>query len=169
METWKSVIGYDGWYEVSNQGRVRRIKAGQGTWPGRILKQRLDKNGYNCLELFCNGQGCWVKVHRLVAMAFLGLPTKGQEVNHKNGIKADNRVENLEWLTRSENHIHRSRILGIGQGETNGQAKLTNSDIVSIKKLLVEQTLNGKQIGELFGVSKGAINHIKKGRTWAHT
>lgn len=95
MEIWKSVSGYEGIYEVSNAGRVRRN--------GRILKPWRTKNGYIHVTLCSDKRKKQVLVHRLVAKAFLeDIPGKDY-VNHKNCNPSDNRVENLEWVTQSEN------------------------------------------------------------------
>lgn len=107
-------------------------------------------------------------INRFVLMAFLGLPAPGQECNHKNGIKTDNRVENLEWLTKSENSLHACRVLGKGRGESNGRAKLINKDIPIIRRLLAERKFLQTEIANLFGVSKATISDIKFGRHWAH-
>ena len=99
-EIWRDIAGYEGLYQVSNCGRVKSFYRG-----GRILKQSL-KRGYMFVELYLNTNGKIHIVHRLVAQAFIPNPLNKLEVNHINGIKTDNRVENLEWVTRSENEQH---------------------------------------------------------------
>lgn len=96
METWKQVIGYEGLYEVSSVGRVRRAD-------GRILKPWRTRNGYIHATLCSGGDKKQVLVHRMVAMAFLEAASGKNYVNHKNCNPSDNRVENLEWVTQSEN------------------------------------------------------------------
>ena len=73
-EVWKDVIGWEGWYEISNQGRIRRVKKSLGAVLGRILKPKKDRYGYYQVNLWRNNAGYWLKLHRIVAMAFLGLP-----------------------------------------------------------------------------------------------
>ena len=92
-------------YEVSNQGRARNARTGQ------VLKQSKDSRGYLKVNLFYQGQSKTCNVHKLVATAFLEGWREGLEVNHKNGVKTDNRAENLEWVTSSENHQHARDVL----------------------------------------------------------
>lgn len=112
-EKWLSIRGYEGFYEVSDMGRVRsldrtvyfRNNSGQRDYKGKILKQKYH-NGYPIVNLLRN-KNCDTKaVHRLVAETFLPRIEGKNWVNHKNGIKSDNRVCNLEWTTPQENNIH---------------------------------------------------------------
>lgn len=112
MEIWKDIPGFEGMYQASNTGNIRSIgfyvpaKNGSKRFaPPKMLIPLPTKLGYNRVKI----QGKYLSVHRLVASAFLGLPKKDIQVNHKNGIKHDNRVENLEWVTCSENLSHAFR------------------------------------------------------------
>lgn len=164
MEKWKAIPGFEGLYEVSACGEVRRIGKGCGAKIGRILKAQYLPAGYLICGLWKGNRGVMRLVHRLVALAFLGPCPAGQEVNHKNYDKADNRVENLEYLTRSENLCHRVSA-GIGRGERNGQAKLQAKDVLTIRE--EHQMGRGyKQLGKKYGVTWGAIRNIIKKRTW---
>lgn len=169
-ERWKPVVGYEGWYDVSDQGRVRRIKAYKTTYVGRILRPSKDTRGYNGVDLCKKNIVRRFLVHRLVLMAFRGLPLPGQEGNHKNGNKADNRLKKLGWVTRSENQLHKYRVLGALtlKGEQNGLAKLKDKNIPLIRRLLARGNLPQRAIGGMFGVSRGTIQKIKYGKTWTH-
>lgn len=106
-EIWKDVPGYEGYYSVSSVGNVYSHLNG-----GRLLKQKTDKDGYKGVTLYKNGMGAQVKVHRLVAYAFIeNDDLKKDQVNHKNEIKDDNRVENLEWVSCIENIRYGTGIL----------------------------------------------------------
>ena len=100
QEIWKPISGYDGLYEVSNIGNVRSIKK------GIILKPATNKFGYQIVGLSKNGKRKEGKVHRLVAKAFIDNPDNKKQVNHKDGNKKNNSVDNLEWVTNQENVIH---------------------------------------------------------------
>lgn len=99
-ETWKAIEGYEGAYEVSDLGRVRNIKRG-----GRIMSQS-NVHGYRAVNLSKDGKTRSISVHRLVAKAFIPNPDNKPQVNHIDGIKSNNVVNNLEWATPQENHIH---------------------------------------------------------------
>lgn len=106
---WKDIEGYEGLYQVSDDGQVRRLMSNGKT---RILKPWKSYNYYTlCLSKKCEKKT--KAVHRLVAETFLGKPTEYREVNHKDGNKLNNRLENLEWVTQRENSLHAVDVLGI--------------------------------------------------------
>ena len=106
MEAWLTIKGFEN-YKVSTLGRVMNIKT------GKILTPYTTKNGYQIVNPSRGGVSSNLYVHRLVAEAFIPTDDTDLQVNHINGIKSDNRLDNLEWCTSSENHLHRSRTLGI--------------------------------------------------------
>ena len=104
-EIWKSIIGYEEFYKVSNYGNIKSLRS------GKLRKLSNDGDGYPMIGLYSNKKQTMFKVNRLVAIAFIPNPENKETVNHKDGVKINNRVDNLEWNTRSENCIHSYRQL----------------------------------------------------------
>lgn len=108
-ETWKPVLGYEGAYEVSDLGRVRSVDRLQQDRRGRVLRCRgrvlksADWNGYRKVALSNNGHLSTFTVHRLVMEAFDGPRPDGMSIHHRNGVRHDNRLENLEYVTHRRN------------------------------------------------------------------
>jgi hypothetical protein len=167
-ERWKDVVGYEGWYQVSSLGRIKRVKQLAGARAGRILKQKSNDRGYLRIALYKYNKKRYYFVHRLVANAFIGLSPKGYQINHKNGIKTDNTPKNLEWVTAKENSIHATYTLGYSLGEKNPNAKLTNSKTLKIKKFLSKRIYKHREIARMFGVSKQIIDRISTKNTWSY-
>jgi hypothetical protein len=132
METWLPIVGYEGKYEVSDFGNVRNAKT------GKIMKPSTDKNGYCYIGLNNNGLKLF-KVHRLVLLTFLPIE-EVKEVNHKNHIISDNRLENLEWCSHSENTRFRKKWKGTSS-QYKGVCWHKNHN-----KWNVYCSINGKQI-----------------------
>ena len=105
-EIWKEIPGCDGKYQVSSTGKVKSMNYRGNTGIEKTLKLSRDKDGYLRASIYISGKQRYFMVHRLVASAFIPNPNEKPEVNHKNGVKDDNRLENLEWVTTSENQKH---------------------------------------------------------------
>lgn len=165
-ERWLPVVGYEGVYEVSSLGRVKRVKAATGAKVGRILRHRYGSGGYAQVALSCKCKALKLPVHWLVCAAFIGPRPEGKHINHKNGVPDDNRVENLEYVTLQENILHSRRVLGKCVGEKHGRSKLKDADIPIIRHRLATGEPY-KSIAADFGVSAVAIGDIKRGRRWA--
>lgn len=102
-EEWRDIEGFEGLYQVSNYGRVKSFVRHLGRKPFNYLKPKSDKDGYLQVALAKNKKQYTKKVHRLVAMAFIPNPNNYPQVNHKDEIKSNNHVDNLEWCTNSYN------------------------------------------------------------------
>lgn len=159
-ETWKNISGYEK-YQVSTLGQVKSYKYREE----RILKSRKNRRGYLYINLCSNGKYKSHSIHRLVATAFLGI--SDMTVNHKDGNKTNNNIQNLEWLYLDENKKHAQLNNLIPRGERNQRSKLKNKQVFEIRKLR-ESGLPYYKIGERYGVSRICIMDIIKGITWSH-
>lgn len=164
-EEWRPVIGYEEYYLVSTLGAVysQRTK--------KLLKGIID-NGYVFLNLSVMGERRKIPVHRIVATAFIDNPESKPQVNHLNGVTWDNRVENLEWVTASENSTHavRTGLAPSRQGGGNGQAALTDEIVEEIlTRYKPYCRINGcGALAREFGVTTSAVHAVVTGRTWTH-
>ena len=133
MENWKQIRNYN--YVISINGDIKNIKT------GRILKQRITNYGYSVVDIQIDKIGKTFKVHRLIAEAFLDNVDNKLEVDHINRIKSDNRIENLRWVTRSENmnNVDWSAVI---------RNKITKERLIEIAELLK----NGKTIDEIYNL-----------------
>lgn len=174
-EIWKSVKGYEGLYEVSNFGKLKGLKRtiNQGkchrTWEEHIVKFGVDGDGYFRTNLAKDGVNKTVKVHRLVAEAFIPNPLNLPEVNHIDGNKQNNNVKNLEWCTRSENLKHAVKIgLKRLDGEFNPSHKLTIEQAEFIKKSYIPRhpEFGAVALGKRFGVHRKTISRITCSQSW---
>lgn len=163
-EIWKKVEGYDGRYWISNLGRVKSY----ANKAPIILKSTINKHGYEKLELSSNGITKSVLTHRLVACAFIPNPNNKPTVNHKNGIKNDNRLVNLEWATYEEQYRH-SDNLGLRNIKGSGHYKSTleEKDVLEIRNRLAKGETQ-LSISKIFNVSRSTIRNIKLGYTWSY-
>jgi hypothetical protein len=173
-EIWKSVVGYEGYYEVSNLGRVKSIarnivykKGKPHPKKERIMHPVHRKDGYMDLCLYKDTINQRFMVHYLVARAFLGEPKDKKEVNHKNGIREDNRAENLEWVTRAENIQHKFRTLGYKNKYIGciGKENIRSKPLYQIKDgIIINEFPCASEAEKATGVSKYLIWSNCKGR-----
>ena len=170
VERWASLPGWEGLYEVSNLGRIlsldRVVNGPHGLQRvrGRVLKHRIvgPRANYHAVSLARDGKAVPVGVHRLVLMAFVGLPKPGQEARHLNGNPSDNRLTNLAWGTRVENASDRGVHGTALFGERNPAAKLTDEQVRLVRQLLT-QGLTHRAIAAVVGCSAGHISRIRNG------
>ena len=175
-EIWKDVVGFEGLYKVSNLGSVKGMSkswvcgmySGIRTKPESILKLSIESNGYYQVWMAKSGDGKHYLVHRLVAKAFLENLENKKDVNHKNGNKLDNALDNLEWCTRSENIIHafRNNFKKPSSGSKHGMSKLKEDDVLKIRELAGKYTK--LELAEMFGVGRRSINNIVNYKSWTH-
>lgn len=166
MEIWKiapSAI----WLEVSDAGRVRRaVPGGRNKRPG-VLRGYRNHNGYIWLKSFHFGQCIHIGVHTLVCETFHGFrPSDGHETAHGNGVRDDNRAENLRWATKAENAADKVAH-GNQVGETHPLSKISEDDVREIRRLK-SSGVTGSELAGLFGINKHHANKIAAGKAWAH-
>ena len=134
MEKWRPIAEYEGLYEVSNYGRVRSLK--RATTNGKVLHPVADKDGYLKLSLSANGKAKRYFVHRLVAEAFLPKEAGKNVINHKDEVKSNNHVSNLEWCTISYNNSYNgcSALIFPGIKEASKATMVNRGNIISCCK-----------------------------------
>lgn len=161
---WKDVEGYEGYYKISEEGDVFSIRSNRNLTPDR------DSDGYLIYTLSLNGNIKKMKAHRLVALAFLDNVNNLPQVNHKNAVKDNNHVSNLEWCSAIENtqHYIKLGLKTIKTGEDCSYAKLNNLSVEEIK----EDILSGMRyidIAEKHNISPATISMINTGQRWGDT
>lgn len=186
-EVWKDIKGYEGVYQVSNYGNLRSLTRTIDDKNGKIkiikgksLKASTTSYGYKSV-VFRNGLNKEnLRVHRLVAQAFIENKDNKPYVNHLDGNKANNRVDNLEWCTNSENMKHafgtglkepsNPNKNGLTQGSKHHKSKLTEKDVIFIGS---NSKANGgfmknTELAEKFGVTKVTIGYVVNNKIWKH-
>lgn len=162
-EIWRPVVGFEAYYSVSSLGRIRRDAPSRTSKAAHVHAPRTGNRGYQMARLMCAGVGYQRQLHRLIAEAFHG-PANGRHVNHINGIKTDNRAENLEWVTPAENVAHARNVLGLRLG---GRLRLTASDVREIRQR-AEAGETRRALAEAFGVCNSAITDVVTRKSWQH-
>jgi len=163
QEQWMPVKNYEGLYEVSSLGRVKALPCNkQGKSPlGKIMKDFSNGKNYRYLALAKDNKRKNHYVHRLVAEAFLINEEGKPHINHKNGIKDDNRLENLEWATLSENMTHAVQ-MGL---LSNPNAKLRKDEVVVLRKMF-DAGYHRPTLAKMFNISKANVHRIGHRQMW---
>jgi DNA-binding transcriptional regulator YiaG len=176
-EVWKDVVGFEGFYQVSNKGRVKSLNrytnhnyGGQALKKSKILKIQNYKNGYTYVHLMNLSYHKKVKIHRAVAEAFIPNPENKETVNHIDGDKSNNDISNLEWATWTENNNHaRINKLNIpAVGEKIFQSKLKTCQVKEIIQIKKEQKISNAKIAKMYNVSSETIRSIVSRKSWIH-
>lgn len=171
-EIWRDIEGYEGLYQVSNLGSVRsldRIDSIGRHRKAKILKPSFSR-GYPYVNLCKKSKMQFYRIHRLVAIAFLPNPENKEEVNHIDGNTRNNCVDNLEWVTHSENihHASKTNLFNMPKGESHWRALLTNEEIKSIRKeyIYCSREHNTRSLAKKYGVSHRTIVFIVNNKTY---
>lgn len=177
-EEWRPLPTYETLYEISSYGRVKGLTGTRHRNRPHILTQRLSVGGYPTVVLVKNTMTKTPVVHRFVMLAFRGPRPKGSHINHVDGIKTNNRLDNLEYCSPKENAQHamklrlRPRVPYVppehrARGSRNHFSKLTECQVREIKALL-KLGLSNPAIAERYGVVSSTIRFIQTGETWSH-
>ena len=171
-ESIKDIEGYEKLYAITSFGRVWSYPKQHGTrfWNGRWMKLRVESNGYQRVQLSKKNLRIKYSIHRLVAKAFITNPLGKDQVNHINGVKTDNNVENLEWMNASEQMIHAidNGLKVIHRGEEVRNSKLTKKDIIYIRKRYSFGGITMQILADKFNVHVPQISRIINRKRWAH-
>lgn len=170
IEEWREIEGYEGYYEVSNLGKVRSLdrkvfnpKSGMAIRRGCLLQPNTNHKGYKYVGFHKNGvRSGLLFVHKLVARAFILNPENKPQVNHKDGDKLNNAVWNLEWNTDAENQKHAKDNFLKSRNENHKDSVLTNEQVLFLPRLF-EIGMNQGMIAKIYGVDRHVIMNILKG------
>jgi hypothetical protein len=174
MEIWKDIIGYEGHYTISNYGNVKSY------YFNNCLHCGDNGNGYKFIYLHKHGKGQRFYIHRLVAIMFIENLLNKPQVNHKDCNKANNYVENLEWMTKDENRNHavvnkrfhstqyqKQQAIKANSGTKSHLSILDDDKIREIRKLKLTGISN-LNIGLKYNVNRETVGYILRGKTWKH-
>lgn len=165
---------YAGIYQVSTFGRIKSLRMccnvhKKYVYRERILKPNINRCGYKYINLNKIGKTKVFTIHRLVAIHFISNSENKKTVNHKDGNKQNNYIDNLEWSTYSENAKHSFKMgLQNNQGENHPQHKLSNKDVIFIRKSKKEKIFKQRELSKMFGVSESVISCAILKKTWNH-
>ena len=168
----------DGEFEIDEQGRIWRLLVRRGHKSGGVRfdpvipRRRAEQSAGRYLQVThrIGDKRIHVSAHRLVWQYLFGVIPKGMEINHKNGVKTDNRPENLEVVTPSENalHAHKLGLAAARKGSACNLSKLQEDQVIEIRRLYHSKQYNQAELGRMFGISGSQIGMIVRGKSWSH-
>ena len=168
-EVWKDVVGFEECFMISSLGSVYSKRTNKN------LKPHKSKSGYLTLSSKIGGrtgQSICLKLHRIIAEAFIENPESKPFINHKNGIKHCNAIGNLEWCTSAENvqHAFRTGLLEGRKGVDQHSVKLTEADVIYIRACYIprHKKFGSRVLAKRFNVSHGRISSIVNNKSWTH-
>ncbi len=172
QETWKDIKGYEGFYQISNLGRVKSLKRkakcrnGFRTVQERILKSCKDSSGYFGVPLI-KDKHRFYRIGKLIVQHFISNPQNKPCVNHVDGNKQNDKIDNLEWCTYAENNKHAYKTgLKSNKGEKQSHHLLTEKEIRQIRSL--KNRLSQKEIAMQYNVDASTISNIMTRKNWTH-
>lgn len=158
-EIWKDIVGYEGLYQISNLGRVKSLRFNKE----KVLStSKNTKTKYVHISLCKNKVNKKHYIHRLLGDAFVDNKEGKPHINHKNGIRDDNRVENLEWVTPKENHMHKYYTLNYKQH----RRKHTEQEVLKIREMYNNNKVSQIKLVEIFNSNRTTINKILKNKAY---
>lgn len=177
MEVWKDVVGYEGYYQVSNRGQVKSLPREIKRKNSRIYRTKLklmkihvSNRGYPAVRLTVNNKSRVHLVHRLVATTFIENRENKPYVNHIDGNKTNNNLSNLEWTTPTENS-HHSWEIGLSKptkGMRHYSAKLDDEKVVYIRKAFKNKEKSIIELAEIFNITPQSVGAVINRKTWRH-
>lgn len=176
IEIWKDILDYEGKYQISNMGRVkslsRSIKTTNGNYRtsrDKFLKLEEDKDGYLIFTVYKENIPKKLKVSRIVGLYFVPNPDNKPHINHKKGIKKDNRHHQLEWVTIEENNMHAQLNSLVLKGENHPNSKLSNNRVLAIRRLFKNnKNINKNNLAKKLKVRYNVIYSITENLTYKH-
>lgn len=165
-EVWKDIAGFEGFYQCSSYGRIRSVDHPDRRTKARILKQGISDKGYSLIGFWMNKKVNTKRVHRVIAMTFIPNPKNFKEVNHIDGNKLNNSVDNLEWTTRSENvkHAWRNNLI-----KNTSKRKLTKKEVMEIRELYNRRKGHKPtvaKIGEAYNFTQWQVKEVVTQDIW---
>lgn len=169
-EEWSPVVGYEGFYAVSSEGRiksiVRRSRNGR-IIGGKVLRIADNGHGYKSVMFCVNYKKARRYVHRIVLEAFVGPCPEGMESRHMNGIRGDNRASNLQWSTHIDNVWDRDRHGTMVHGEENNFSRLSRSQVKEIREKYASGLYRQHDLAGQYGITQTGIGYIVRGTVWS--